>query len=411
MDQDVIDVEVTQKQLEAVTNEITSQSKLFEQQREAIDKKKKDVQTLEMKLMQAEAAVKERYNERFNDIDIRMNELSREFSTCLRDKEQLTEAISALHEEADSKSAKVNELRSKWHDINSEKLHLNGELKCPTCHQELPDAKEREVELVANFNTNKANKLKSITETGQQYKEWMDKVYPAELEGLTERIEKVKARILEINKEKSALMEKSQNRESVQDLLARDVNVMGLRKEIEQASKTILSTPDNKALVELEQQREQLIRTMERYSQQQKAIEAKKERMKELKAQEKKLAQELADLERKEFTISRLQANRVNMIEDAVNSQFGMVSFKMFDKQINGGEKQTCETLVMGVPYQDANHAAQINAGIDIINTFSKHIGITAPIWVDNAEAVNQVIKTDSQLIRLVVTEGSLEVY
>ena len=46
-----------------------------------------------------------------------------------------------------------------------------------------------------------------------------------------------------------------------------------------------------------------------------------------------------------------------------------------------------------------------INGGIDIINTLSKEYGARAPIFVDNAESVNQLIKTNSQIIRLVVSE------
>ena len=61
--------------------------------------------------------------------------------------------------------------------------------------------------------------------------------------------------------------------------------------------------------------------------------------------------------------------------------------------------------MVNSVPYSDLNHAMQINSGIDIINALSKHYGVTAPITVDNAEAVNDLEPTDSQLIRLVVTK------
>ena len=45
---------------------------------------------------------------------------------------------------------------------------------------------------------------------------------------------------------------------------------------------------------------------------------------------------------------------------------------------------ECCDTLIKGVPFQDANNAAKINAGIDIINTLTDHYDITAPIFVDN---------------------------
>ncbi|MFP3381455.1 hypothetical protein SB767_34615, partial [Bacillus sp. SIMBA_069] len=45
------------------------------------------------------------------------------------------------------------------------------------------------------------------------------------------------------------------------------------------------------------------------------------------------------------------------------------------------------------------------NVGLDIINTLSEHYGITAPIFVDNAEAVTKMIDTSTQVISLIVSE------
>ncbi|EXQ65605.1 hypothetical protein V760_02867, partial [Staphylococcus aureus F23613] len=43
--------------------------------------------------------------------------------------------------------------------------------------------------------------------------------------------------------------------------------------------------------------------------------------------------------------------------------------------------------------------------GLDIINTLSKHFKVTAPIFIDNAESVTELIKTESQQIQLIVNE------
>jgi hypothetical protein len=40
-----------------------------------------------------------------------------------------------------------------------------------------------------------------------------------------------------------------------------------------------------------------------------------------------------------------------------------------------------------------------------VINTLSEHYGFEAPIFVDNAEAVNELIPVNAQLIRLVVSK------
>ena len=53
-----------------------------------------------------------------------------------------------------------------------------------------------------------------------------------------------------------------------------------------------------------------------------------------------------------------------------------------------------------------ATHAARINTGIDIINTLAQQYGFLTPIFVDNAEAVTQLIETPAQVIRLVVSEA-----
>ncbi|MNP21080.1 hypothetical protein D3C76_1136850 [compost metagenome] len=51
------------------------------------------------------------------------------------------------------------------------------------------------------------------------------------------------------------------------------------------------------------------------------------------------------------------------------------------------------------------NSAARTNVGIDIINALSDHYGFSAPIFIDNAESVTQLVDTDAQVIRLVVSE------
>ncbi len=99
-----------------------------------------------------------------------------------------------------------------------------------------------------------------------------------------------------------------------------------------------------------------------------------------------------------------MMKTKVEMIEDKIKEKFPTVSFRMFKKLVNGGQEPTCETLIQGVPFSGANHAAQINTGIAIINAMSEHFESSAPIFVDNAEAVNELEPTDSQLIRLVVT-------
>ena len=89
-----------------------------------------------------------------------------------------------------------------------------------------------------------------------------------------------------------------------------------------------------------------------------------------------------------------------------INSHFKIVKWKLFDLQVNGGINDCCEATVGGVDYStNLNSAAKINAGLDIINAVSGVMDVSVPIWIDNAESVVNFIPTNSQTIRLIVSE------
>ncbi|WP_231701779.1 hypothetical protein [Crassaminicella thermophila] len=92
-------------------------------------------------------------------------------------------------------------------------------------------------------------------------------------------------------------------------------------------------------------------------------------------------------------------------MESSINAKFKYVSFKLFDTQVNGGLVETCEALIDGVPFSNANTAAQINAGLDIINALSEYYDVQAPIFIDNRESVNQLIDCNSQIVNLIVSK------
>ena len=50
------------------------------------------------------------------------------------------------------------------------------------------------------------------------------------------------------------------------------------------------------------------------------------------------------------------------------------------------------------------NNAARINAGLDIVNTLMDHHDVYVPVFIDNAESVNELFDVDAQLITLSVT-------
>ena len=120
--------------------------------------------------------------------------------------------------------------------------------------------------------------------------------------------------------------------------------------------------------------------------------------------EEKDLNNQIADLEKQQFLGEEFIRTKVELLEDTINKKFkGEVKFKLFNDQINGGLNETCQVLINGVPFADANKAAKMNAGISILNTLCEHYNTYCPVFVDNAESVNNIKYTDSQLITLII--------
>ena len=133
-------------------------------------------------------------------------------------------------------------------------------------------------------------------------------------------------------------------------------------------------------------------------------IEAAENRIAELNAEMKKIAQQISTLEKDEFIIDEFTKAKISESEARINSRFTFVQFKLFDTQINGAVVPTCEALINGVPYSDANTASQINAGLDIINVLSKFYGVSAPVFIDNRESVSFILPTETQIVNLIVS-------
>lgn len=131
------------------------------------------------------------------------------------------------------------------------------------------------------------------------------------------------------------------------------------------------------------------------------------ERIAELQAEQKEIGQKVADQEQMLYLLEEFIRFKLDKISDSINSHFKTVNFKLFEMQLNGGMKDCCECTVNGVDYSDLNSGHRIVAGLDIIRSLSEMYGVSCPIFVDNAESLNEfkVPDMDAQLILLTVSE------
>ena len=131
------------------------------------------------------------------------------------------------------------------------------------------------------------------------------------------------------------------------------------------------------------------------------------ERIAQLQAEQKEIGQKVADQEQMLYLLEEFIRFKLNKVSESINSHFKTVNFKLFEMQLNGGMKDCCECTVNGVPYSTLNSGHRIVAGLDIIRSLSELYGVSVPIFVDNAESLNEfnVPVMDAQLILLSVSE------
>ena len=128
-------------------------------------------------------------------------------------------------------------------------------------------------------------------------------------------------------------------------------------------------------------------------------------RIDELKANQKELAKEYEKLEEELFLAEQFVRVKVDMLESKINSKFKFAKFRLFEQQINGGLNDCAELIIEGVAYSKGlNQAAQVNAGLDVIQTLSEHYGVSAPIFIDQRESVVNLFEINTQIISLIVS-------
>ncbi|SHE30206.1 AAA family ATPase [Dysgonomonas macrotermitis] len=405
-------------ELSAIDLQLSDISKAYEGQAEDIKKQQSVILEKERRL----AAIKsdtevevDRLNKDQNKEFVRLQNELTQLENLIRslnsDQALIITKIHNKESEIESQKELLTTLRSAYGDLNAIEMHEDDK-HCPSCGAELLG--EKLDNAVEKFNADKAQKLQANIAKGKREKEVLDSLI-TQLEELkrqkdaiifqlsdkaVEAISLKEAIEVEGNKEKQHLV--------ASDLLEKNAEYQRLVGEVYELKKqrTEIQQPDT---TELRQKKALISRDIDELKKLlyiKTTAETQKKRIQDLDAELKKLSQELATLEGKEFIADKFNRAKIEAIENGINGLFATIKWKMFKPLMTGGEEECCEALIDGTPYQAANNAAQINAGIECINTLSKHFDMYLPIFVDNAESVVELIPSESQIIRFVVDES-----
>ena len=332
-----------------------------------------------------------------------------------------TDEVARLRLSYNNETARSNKLvaekaalAEKHELVNAESLNFKeGEFACPACKRALEesDIDAKKTELINNFNKSKSERLNEIVTIGVCLANEIEAIRVS-LGNITAKGNTLNAEITVLNNEIAELQtehERLCNTEAEQaiEALANNTAFQQFKNEYARLSE-LIDTPyaeeDNSSMRQRKQDLQTQLNDLNKQYGTKEQRERQLQRIKTLQDQESTMAQQLADLEATEFTIQAFTKVKMDILESRINSRFSIAKFKMFDRQINGGEVEDCITLINGVPYPDANTAAKIQCGLDIINTLSAHYNIYAPVWVDNRESVTDLPETSSQIINLIVS-------
>lgn len=409
---DVLNTELikTQEKIKNIDTQIADQSKSYESASKARIEIVKEISAKKVELEKVKNNIENELLADYRNKSNKRKSLIIKLGQFQGDEKTINNCIEEIKESISKLQKKREELVANWYEINAEQIQFNDDqFVCPTCKRPLDneDIEKQKKSMTEAFNEDKADRLLANQNKGLSVKAKIETNKRA-LEGYEHQLEVVQKEIGEIlfddlYTNEPEKPETSSVIPSDKRYIAACTAISSLEKQIEGE----LTALDNQELKGQKETLQQQCRELEERLSKKGIIEDNNRRIKELEEQQRTLSQELSENEGIEFTIESFSKAKVEMVEQRINNMFAVVRWKMFEKQINGGEVPTCEAMVNGVPFSDVNKADQINAGLDIINAICQYNNVYAPIFVDNAESVNNLLSTSSQVIRLVVSNDN----
>lgn len=309
--------------------------------------------------------------------------------------------------EAERLRAMRERLMDEW--TTEDAKEWSGSETCPTCGQTLPA--EQIAAARETFNIAKAKRLEEINQRGSKECSMdmieKEKAEASRLENAAkdgrEKLSGLEARIDDL--QASLVMETpyrdtDEGRAYEQQIAELEGKLSDIRSAAREAD-----TELNRRIKEADRGIEELEQKLAQIT----LAEKQDERIAELGKQEKELAVQYERVQYGLHLCELYTRTQAGLLDEKINSRFKTLQFRLFITQQNGGIADDCEALIPCenglVPFKSANNAARINAGLEVIDTLAAHYGVQMPVFVDNAESVTRIQHTDTQVVRLVVSE------
>ena len=431
--------------LKKVEDEITGGADKLE----TINELRKQVMDKKIALSEIQNTANEQLAKERMDSRVKFDEVQKVFFAVQDQMKQLERELTEYIYERDRSEREKDRLLEEWKKVKKcefaeyvapapyvepEPLK-ESDLICPTCGQDLPeevkqkriadyeakcrrerDAYEAGCEALKkkyekdkeDFQTKKDQDLKRITEAGQKAADAV-RANQKLIDERTNVLESLRSKFDASKAEYDSMKQAFDTIPAVADVSENPAyvktkeEIVAIEKQIEELSK------ESSGKAELEAKKAVLKDEITEIEAKIKAADNTKVngRIAELEEEQKAVGQKIAEQEQMIDLTEDFIRVKMDQISNAINDKFQIVSFRLFEDQINGGLKETCECTVNGVPFSSLNNGHRVIAGLDIIRSLSELYGVSAPVFIDNSEAVNteNFPEMDAQMIHLVVTD------
>lgn len=299
--------------------------------------------------------------------------------------------------------------RKKWTEENNRQFDENSFI-CPYCGSEYSENKKEQ--LRADFKKHKADTLKAITDNGNLYADRLSKEKKT-LADLEAELPEHKESLGMLNTAIEVLTE--QLTELPQEIdIADSEEYKALANEIAEKEQAMHKANDISAVkTELKAQESELRQQLSECERKiaESNTERDEQRLEELRVEQRTQEQNKANAEKILDLLDELDKAKNEALTEAVNSHFELVKWQLFEYAKNGNYKSCCIPTVdgKGILTTMSNKGNRILGRVDICNSIQKISGITCPVWLDDAESLDESNQSkvaqmvDGQTIMLIV--------
>lgn len=364
-------------------------------------------ETLRTKLKERDEAIRLEAGRAIREAKFNLEDILMQISAARRQMREAEAQAACTDREAESRRDEVMALQKEL-DAAERAAYAPSRASgfCETCGQALPEkmARREEDERKKEFAARKGNETAALKARMEENKSRLQET-EVQAKKARRRAEEVGKTIAKLNESAEALRIAAEREVPVIEpaMDAEYCRISSLLAE-EEANGSPDGEEDIQFLLEQKNEATDEMFRIEKKLAVRKQFEAAQKRRAELSREMEKLLWEAGAKERILADLEKFTAYKCSLMENKINSMFKGAKWKLFDMQINGGVGECCECLIGGVPYSDANSAARINAGLEIIDVFSQANSVSAPIFIDNRESIGEMFPVRAQVVSLIVT-------